>query len=421
MASGGDCAGNGADVRHLRIETKQAGIRGRADARRPHGKARLSRIGWVALAGLILAACSTSAPPGQNGKEYFSQKVYGKASPRRVAAGKPVPKGGGRYTVGRPYRVAGKTYIPSDNPRYSAIGLASWYGAAFHGRQTANGEIYDMNDLTAAHPTLPLPSYVRVTNLANGRSVVVRVNDRGPFARGRIIDVSKTAAGMLGFERRGTARVKVDYVGRANLDGHDRNMLMASYSQGGKRSSNGLFNAPSRGSFQIAAAAPVPRLRSSHAAGLALRPVTATGNPLVLVPAFALRPLAQPDLLAPVILSGGYVTSFAPVNPVRRRLPCCRQSGRRRCSTRGVPIRHHHPARRVCRSRQRQPDRGCISQFRQRRDDRQSQKRHLTQNRPPHHQSTHFRRCRHRCRGENRTCGRFRGCALTPLAGLALI
>ncbi len=316
MASGGDCAGNGADVRHLRIETKQAGIRGRADARRPHGKARLSRIGWVALAGLILAACSTSAPPGQNGKEYFSQKVYGKASPRRVAAGKPVPKGGGRYTVGRPYRVAGKTYIPSDNPRYSAIGLASWYGAAFHGRQTANGEIYDMNDLTAAHPTLPLPSYVRVTNLANGRSVVVRVNDRGPFARGRIIDVSKTAAGMLGFERRGTARVKVDYVGRANLDGHDRNMLMASYSQGGKRSSNGLFNAPSRGSFQIAAAAPVPRLRSSHAAGLALRPVTATGNPLVLVPAFALRPLAQPDLLAPVILSGGYVTSFAPVNPV---------------------------------------------------------------------------------------------------------
>ena len=85
MASGGDCAGNGADVRHLKIETKQAGTRGRADARRPHGKARLYGIGWAALAGLILAACSTSAPPGQNGKEYFSQKVYGKASPRRVA------------------------------------------------------------------------------------------------------------------------------------------------------------------------------------------------------------------------------------------------------------------------------------------------------------------------------------------------
>ena len=131
--------------------------------------------------------------------------AYVAPSVRRVH----IPKGGGRYLVGEPYRVAGRTYVPRDYSHYSAKGLASWYGNAFHGRKTANGEVYDMADLTAAHPTLPLPSYVRVTNLANGRSIVVRVNDRGPYSRNRLIDVSATVAAMLDFKRKGTAQVKV--------------------------------------------------------------------------------------------------------------------------------------------------------------------------------------------------------------------
>ena len=99
--------------------------------------------------------------------------------------------------MGDPYQVAGRWYYPKLDPNYSRVGRASWYGAAFHGRLTANGEVYDMNALTAASPTMPLPSYARVTNLDNGSSVIVRVNDRGPFAKGRVIDLSARAAKML--------------------------------------------------------------------------------------------------------------------------------------------------------------------------------------------------------------------------------
>ena len=106
------------------------------------------------------------------------------ASARVVEPGEPVPKGGGVYRVGKPYTVAGRTYVPGRQSGYSAVGLASWYGDDFHGRYTANGEIFDMNAISAAHPTMPLPSYARVTNLANHRSIVVRVNDRGPLSAG---------------------------------------------------------------------------------------------------------------------------------------------------------------------------------------------------------------------------------------------
>ncbi|MGE3308003.1 MAG: septal ring lytic transglycosylase RlpA family protein, partial [Rhizobiaceae bacterium] len=115
---------------------------------------------------------------------------------------------------------------------YRKVGAASWYGDAFHGRLTANGEIYDMTHLTAAHPTMPLPSYARVTNMKNGSSVIVRVNDRGPYANGRIIDLSKRAAEMLDYSHAGVAKVKVEYVGRAPLDGQDDRYLMASYRPG---------------------------------------------------------------------------------------------------------------------------------------------------------------------------------------------
>jgi rare lipoprotein A len=124
---------------------------------------------------------------------------------------------GGIYKVGEPYQVAGVWYYPKDDPSYDQTGIASWYGDPFHGRNTANGESYDMNDLTAAHQTLPLPSLVRVTNLQNGRSIMVRVNDRGPFVNGRIIDMSRRSAQLLGMENQGTARVRVQYVAPAEL------------------------------------------------------------------------------------------------------------------------------------------------------------------------------------------------------------
>jgi rare lipoprotein A len=140
---------------------------------------------------------------------------------RIIPFGQPVPKGGGYYTVGKPYQIAGAWYHPRENPTYNRVGRASWYGELFHGRRTANGEIYDMDRLSAAHPTLPLPIYARVTNLKNGRSVVVRVNDRGPYARDRIIDLSRRSAEVLGFRRTGTTVVRVEYLGRAPLNGDD--------------------------------------------------------------------------------------------------------------------------------------------------------------------------------------------------------
>ncbi|MGD0025500.1 MAG: septal ring lytic transglycosylase RlpA family protein, partial [Xanthobacteraceae bacterium] len=130
-----------------------------------------------------------------------------------------------------PYVVGGQVYVPEDNPHYQAVGLASWYGDDFHGRYTANGEIFDLNGVSAAHPTLPLPSYARVTNLANGHSLIVRVNDRGPYAGKRIIDVSVKAAHLLGFYNRGTTMVRVEYVGRAPMEGSDDRILEATLRQ----------------------------------------------------------------------------------------------------------------------------------------------------------------------------------------------
>jgi rare lipoprotein A len=117
--------------------------------------------------------------------------------------------GEGVYKVGKPYQVNGVWYYPKEEPDYDKTGIASWYGEPFHGRRTANGEIYDMNALTAAHKTLPMPTFVRVTNLENGRSLVLKVNDRGPFVNGRIIDISRRGAQLLGFHRNGTAKVRV--------------------------------------------------------------------------------------------------------------------------------------------------------------------------------------------------------------------
>ncbi|CBI76438.1 Rare lipoprotein A [Bartonella clarridgeiae 73] len=137
-----------------------------------------------------------------------------------------------RIIIGKPYQIKGKQYYPKADPTYQRVGQASWYGSYFHGRLTANGEVYNMNLLTAAHPTLPLPSYARVTNLKNGSSIIVRVNDRGPYIKNRIIDLSKQAATMLGYLNQGTADVKVEYVAEAPINNYDGEYLMASYKPG---------------------------------------------------------------------------------------------------------------------------------------------------------------------------------------------
>lgn len=125
---------------------------------------------------------------------------------------------GGVYKVGTPYKVLGSWYYPKEDYNYSEVGVASWYGEDFHALTTANGEKYDMHTLTAAHKTLPLPSIVKVTNLENGRSLVLRINDRGPYAKNRIIDVSKRAAQLLGFQAKGTAKVRVEIMAKESKE-----------------------------------------------------------------------------------------------------------------------------------------------------------------------------------------------------------
>ncbi|WP_127089622.1 septal ring lytic transglycosylase RlpA family protein [Aquabacter cavernae] len=188
------------------------------------GPRALSGALGVSMLCLALAGCS-----GGNSLLSKIDPKYGvSASPRVVADGAPIPKGTGAYRVGKPYKIAGRTYYPAENPNYKAIGTASYYSDAFHGRLTANGEIFDRNSISAAHPTLPMPSYVRVTNLKNDKSIIVRVNNRGPYHGDRIIDVSHKTADLLGFQSSGITQVKVEYVGRAPLEGSDDRVLMAS-------------------------------------------------------------------------------------------------------------------------------------------------------------------------------------------------
>lgn len=191
-------------------------------------------FGRAARAAVAVGACLVLANCASQGK--FASRVdpkYGvSASPRVVEPGEPVPKGGGTYRVGKPYVVGGRMYVPEEDVNYRAEGLASWYGDDFHGRLTANGEVFDMASLSAAHPTLPIPCYARVTNLRNGKSLIVRVNDRGPYHGNRLMDVSNRAAELLEFKNHGVARVRVEYVGRAPLEGSDDRQLIATLRTG---------------------------------------------------------------------------------------------------------------------------------------------------------------------------------------------
>ncbi len=174
---------------------------------------RIVRASLLAvMAPALLSACSSGGPDPKWGVS-SSPRVYGQNDR--------IPKGGGSYKLGRPYMVGGRWYTPREQPGYDASGIASWYGDDFHGRKTANGEIYDMNRFTAAHPTLPLPTYAYVTNLDNGRTILVRINDRGPYVGNRVIDLSRAAANELGTRGKGLGRVRVRYAGHAPMNGDD--------------------------------------------------------------------------------------------------------------------------------------------------------------------------------------------------------
>jgi rare lipoprotein A len=242
---------------------------------------RASTVAILAVSAAFLAACASPQPKSmvqkKRSKEYFSESAYGvKASPRVTDKRSRLPRGGGRDQTGKPYKVAGKWYYPKEDKSYRKMGAASWYGDAFHGRLTANGEIYDMTHLTAAHPTMPLPSYARVTNTKNGSSIIVRVNDRGPYASGRIIDLSKRAAELLDYTHSGTAKVEVEYVGRAPLDGRDEQYLMASY-RPGNRAPNPSDGMPT--GVMIAMNGPTPSLGIGQNAPAAAFPGTLSDAP----------------------------------------------------------------------------------------------------------------------------------------------
>lgn len=276
--------------RHMEFKTSGETAIGRRVAfsqviRHPVVKA----MGVVAIA-LAVANCSQNRAGGID-------KKYGvRASPRVIAEGQAVPKGGGRSLVGKPYVIAGRTYVPQHSPNYSAVGLASWYGSAFHGRLTANGEVFDRYSIAAAHPTMPLPSYARVTNLKNRKSMIVRVNDRGPYHANRVMDVSQTVAEALDFKRVGTANVRVEYVGRASLNGSDDNVLLASLRSDGLPAQLGQPHKPT-----MLAKADIPE--DTDAAALQATPV---------VRGFDTAPAMEPA--APVL---EHVQEPLPLPPVR--------------------------------------------------------------------------------------------------------
>ena len=223
----------------------------------------------ICLAGL-LSGCATQ--PQRTAGSTIDPKYGVSASPRVVADGEPVPKGGGAAMVGKPYTIAGQTYYPSERA-YSAVGLASWYGSAFHGRRTANGEVFDRMSISAAHPTLPLPSYARVTNLRNHHSMIVRVNDRGPYHAGRVMDVSEQVADALGFRGVGTAKVRVDFVSKASLAGSDDRKLLATLRTDGSAASVGRDGAVYVAGSEDAPVVPV-RVVSASLASAAVSSVT---------------------------------------------------------------------------------------------------------------------------------------------------
>jgi len=273
----------------------------------------LLKAAVLIVVGVGVAACG-SAPKRKssggkahiNNKTKFSVRDFGvKASPR-VTTSRRVRRGGGRAQIGKPYKVRGKWYRPREQPGYNKVGNASWYGPNFHGRLTANGEVYDQYSLSGAHPTFPLPSYARVTNLKNGNSVVVRVNDRGPYAHGRVIDMSSKAADLLDYKKAGIARVRVQYLGKARLDGRDQRFLTASFrpGKGYRGRTPGLFQGGSPG-VMIASRRPEKTIGALPVSAFVKapfpkpRPYFTGGIPVDIQAYNQFEPVPQPIAMAP--------------------------------------------------------------------------------------------------------------------------
>jgi rare lipoprotein A len=264
----------------------------------------------AALGAMLLAGCAETTLAVHTAKQLG-----------RGDQGKPQ----GIYKVGDPYQINGVWYYPAEDYGYSETGIASYYGGEsqgvnFHGRSTANGEVYDMNALTAAHQTLPMPSLVRVTNLENGRSVVLRVNDRGPFVRGRIIDVSRRSAQLLGFEGQGTARVRVEALAE------ESRTLKTALLRGTPGSETTQIAAAPRAAVASDALPPPPGARaSSSVASAALPPPSATLPPATTAASTNPRsrgkvteqPIARPA--APVIAQPAQTTAASAPPPVATR------------------------------------------------------------------------------------------------------
>ena len=256
---------------------------------------QIARLAIILMAGGSLAACASVQP------RYPSQGTSASNKPGATAA---VRK------VGKPYEVGGVWYVPQEDPNYDRRGVASWYGDAFHMKATANGELFDMNAVSAAHTTLPLPSMVEVTNLDNGRKLVVRVNDRGPFVDNRLIDLSREAAVQLGFHRQGLANVRVRYVGPAPLLGPADGLRYASAKPLPTRAATiPAAAAPLAASsdivMEIASGAPAPRAamaRSEPIGAQALPPVT--GSEISRGPLGPL-PSSQPVVMAQATATPG--------------------------------------------------------------------------------------------------------------------
>lgn len=240
----------------------------------------LRSLAALGLSVLAIAGCSSSSPPGI-------------------------------YKLGQPYQIQGRWYHPEFDPEYDRVGVASWYGKPFHGRATANGERFDRRTVTAAHPTLPLPSLVRVVNLVNSRELVVRVNDRGPFVGDRLIDLSQEAARQLGFERDGLAPVRVQFVRLADAKGEPPRPTV-------RRARAPMPEPPADPAPQLVATAQVPGPTRERPSAPALRLVS-TAHAQAAVQE---QPLAPPSHLvatAPAQCQGRFIQVGAFAEPVRAR------------------------------------------------------------------------------------------------------
>jgi rare lipoprotein A len=254
-----------------------------------------------------LSACASKPPP--------------KAPQAAPAQSSPNPTPGGTYKVGNPYQIDGVWYYPQVDYSYNQTGIASWYGPGFHTKATANGEDYNENELTAAHQTLPMPSLVRVTNLENGRSIVVRINDRGPFVPGRIIDMSRRGAQLLGFDQKGTAKVRVEILAEES-----RAIAAAAMNAGGTQ----VAGSPDGGPVPQAAprptvtveGAPLPPPRPAPARTVAA-PVTVAGSTTDdgrFMPAPVVEQKPVPPGPQRIYVQAGSFTIYDNANKLRARL-----------------------------------------------------------------------------------------------------